>query len=199
MSFWKSNSANPKRKFRFRISIAATNWDNGSGAGLGGYVWYAKSCTAPSVEVSSVEHMFSDHVFNFPGKAKWGDVEMVLVDPRGDLLETDNAPDTVANFNELLALFGYEIPGSGGKDAGDFKTINKNNITDSVIIIEALNDNGSSLETWTLNNAFPIAFKYGDFDYGSDDLREMTITWKYDWASCVLAEQGPSGATSYFE
>ena len=32
-------------------------------------------------------------------------------------------------------------------------------------------------------NSFPIAFKYGDFDYGADDLREMNVTWKYDYAT----------------
>ena len=32
------------------------------------------------------------------------------------------------------------------------------------------------LRLWTLQNAFPIAFKYGDFDYGADDLREFSLS-----------------------
>ena len=104
MSFWRQGTANPKRKFRFMVTINGAGW--GSGVGGAGELWYAKSCTAPSVEVTAVEHMFSDHVFNFPGRAKWGDVEMVLVDPAGGGTGpgSDPAPNTVSNFNAVLTL-----------------------------------------------------------------------------------------------
>lgn len=190
MSFWVQQSANPKRKFRFRIEISSGTWAGGT------VIWYAKTCTAPAAEVSSVEHMFSDHVFNFPGRTKWSDVEMVLVDPAGDPNITDDDAHTVANFNELLTKFGYQIP-TDGSTAANYGTISRNKVTDAIINIVALNDEGDPIETWTLMNAFPIAFKYGDFDYGSDDLREFTLTWKYDYAKCVLAQGGASG-TEYF-
>lgn len=189
MSFWVQGSSNPKRKFRFRIEISSTNWDGGA------QIWYAKTCTAPAAEVSSVEHMFSDHVFNFPGRTKWSDVEMVLVDPAGAPKVTDATPHTVANFNELLTRFGYDIP-ADGTSASSYQTISRARITDAIINIVALNDNGDPIETWTLKNAFPIAFKYGDFDYASDDLREFSLTWKYDYASCNLKEPGTEGAAA---
>ena len=191
MSFWVQGSSNPKRKFRFRIDISSTNWDGGA------QIWYAKSCTAPAAEVTSVEHMFSDHVFNFPGRAKWGDVEMVLVDPAGEAGITDATPHTVANFNELLTRFGYEVPGDGSTGSS-YKTVSRSRVTDALVNIVALDSEGNALETWTLKNAFPIAFKYGDFDYAADDLREFTITWKYDYAQCTLAEAGTSG-NDYFQ
>ncbi len=190
MSFWVQGSSNPKRKFRFRIEISSTNWDGGA------QIWYAKTCTAPAAEVSSVEHMFSDHVFNFPGRAKWSDVEMVLVDPAGSPGITDSTPHTVANFNELLTRFGYEIPKDGNLP-GSFKTVARARVTDAIVNVVALNEEGDPIETWTLQNAFPIAFKFGDFDYAADDLREFTLTWKYDYASCTLKEGGASGA-DYF-
>ena len=190
MSFWVQGSANPKRKFRFRIEISSTNWDGGP------QIWYAKTCTAPAAEVSSVEHMFSDHVFNFPGRAKWSDVEMVLVDPAGSPQITDSTPHTVANFNELLTRFGYEIPKDGNLGPS-YKTVSRARVTDALVNIVALDDNGAPIETWTLKNAFPIAFKYGDFDYGADDLREFSLTWKYDYAQCNLKEPGASG-NDYF-
>jgi len=181
MAFWKMNNANPKRKFRFRIVVTHPDWS-------GPELWYAKSCTAPSVEVSSVEHMFSDHVFNFPGRAKWNDIEMVLVDPAGSqaAFGSDTAaaeePNTVSNFNKVLVAFGYDIPADGSTDAS-YQTIARNKIQDCVINIQALDDDGKAIEVWTLYNSFPISFKYGDFDYGADDLREMNITWKYDYAT----------------
>ena len=190
MSFWVQGSSNPKRKFRFRIEISSTNWDGGA------QIWYAKTCTAPAAEVSSVEHMFSDHVFNFPGRAKWSDVEMVLVDPAGAPTVTDATPHTVANFNELLVRFGYDVP-ADGTSSGSYQTISRARVTDAIVNIVALNDDGDPIETWTLRNAFPIAFKYGDFDYASDDLREFSLTWKYDFAACNLKEPGASG-NDYF-
>ena len=196
MSFWRQGSSNPKRKFRFMVTLTANAWDGGS------ELWYAKSCTAPSVEVTAVEHMFSDHVFNFPGRAKWGDVEMVLVDPAGAGSGGDSGyagalepPNTVSNMSAVLTAFGYEVPSDGTTDSS-YATISRNKIQDLTITIRALDDDGNSIETWTLHNAFPTAFKFGDFDYGTDDLREMNITWKYDWAS--VESGNPGSKTSYF-
>ena len=195
MSFWRQGTANPKRKFRFMVTINGAGW--GSGVGGAGELWYAKSCTAPSVEVTAVEHMFSDHVFNFPGRAKWGDVEMVLVDPAGGGTGpgSDPAPNTVSNFNAVLTAFGYEVPADGILST-EYATISRNKIQDITLTIRALDDDGNDIETWTLHNAFPTAFKYGDFDYGTDDLREMNVTWKYDWASVEVGPVG--GKSSYF-
>ena len=197
MSFWKNKGANPKRKFRFKIEISHPNWDEGQENAK--HIWYAKSCTAPSVEVSSVEHMWSDHVFNFPGRAKWGDVEMVLVDPAGGGDGPDDATslgaevtaNTVQSFAGVLAAFGYEIPAGGGVTADDYKTIARNQIQNCHVVIQSLDDEGNVIEKWTLNRAFPTAFKFGDWDYGSDDLREMNITWKYDWATLDNVPNGP--------
>ena len=188
MSFWIDKTANPKRKYRFRIEIAI------AGAWRGDpIIWYAKSCTAPSAEVSSVEHMFSDHVFNFPGRAKWGDVEMVLVDPEGEVGSTaNNSP--VENFSLLLTQFGYDPPAEG-KTAAEYKTIARNTIAGGRVSIIAQDDEGNDLETWQLHNAFPISFKYGDFDYGADDLREFNITWKYDYAEMTHA----NSTNTYFK
>jgi hypothetical protein len=190
MSFWTKTTANPKRKFRFKILISGSpHWLGGS------EIWYAKTCTAPSVEVTSVEHMFSDHVFNFPGRAKWADVSMMLVDPAGGKGATsaDPDPNTVENFSRLLEHFGYNIP-SDGSSTQSFSTVARNKQSVDVAI-QALDDNGDIIETWNLKNAFPISFKYGDFDYAADDLREMEVVWKYDWAQLESSD----GATTFFK
>lgn len=183
MSFWTQGLSNPKRKFRFKVTIAHSAWSGGA------EIWYAKTCTAPSVEVTSVEHMFSDHVFNFPGRAKWADITMMLVDPAGGLTSADVKPSTVDNFSAILEAFGYSIP-KGASDLSGFQTISRNKLSDVVVSIAALDDNGDLLETWNLHNAFPISFKYGDFDYAADDLRELEIVWKYDWADLQSGNSG---------
>ena len=49
-----------------------------------------------------------------------------------------------------------------------------------------LNDEGVEIETWTLNNAFIKSVSFSDLDYANEDLREITMTVRYDWATCVI-------------
>jgi len=168
MSFWTTGEAEPKRKFRFRVQIFG-----------GGIAWYVKSITAPSFEISTIEHHFSDHVFHYPGKIKWNDVEVTLIDPAGD-------NDVVNKTLDLINKAGYKIPTDGSQDS-DFDTFSKSDLVanNGNVILEALSqDGGDVLERWTLNNAFITNVKFGDFDYSSEDMREISLTFKYDWASC---------------
>ena len=59
---------------------------------------------------------------------------------------------------------------------------------------------GVALETWTMHNAFLSEVKYGDLAYGEDDLTEVSIVIKYDWASVTTANDGAksSGKTEFF-
>ena len=177
MSFWTTGEAEPKRKFRFRVELFNNE-----------VAWYVKSITAPSFEISTIEHHFSDHVFHYPGKIKWNDVEVTLIDPAGE-------KDVVNKTLELIQLAGYKIP-SDGSSAEDFDTFAKSDLVSNNgnVILEALSQSGGEvLERWQLNNAFITNVKFGDFDYSSEDMREISITFKYDWASCDV--QG----RAYFE
>ena len=167
MAFWRDGSVEPKRKYRFRVQLFEE------------VAWYTKSITAPSFEISTVEHHFSDHVFNYPGKIKWNEISITLVDPAGD-------DDVVNKTLSLLSAAGYRIP-IDGNTVGDYDTFSKveliNNPTGQVI-----------LEQWELHNAILTSVKFGDFDYSSEDMREIEIGFKYDWASCTI-----NGATNYFK
>jgi len=169
MAFWNEAAADPKRKYRFLIKLF-----NGSVA------WYVKSVTAPSYEITSIEHAFSDHVFNFPGKIKWSDVEVTLVDPAG-------ADDVVWETLNLIKQSGYAIPNLNEVKAGiGFKTFTKSALvnTNGNLELETHDSEGAAIEIWTLHNAFITNVKFGDFDYSSEDMREISLTFKYDWASC---------------
>ena len=56
-----------------------------------------------------------------------------------------------------------------------------------------LDSNGKSLEEWTLWNAFITDAKFGDLSYGDDELTQVDLTLKYDWAR-VIKPQGKSAA-----
>tara|TARA_R110000824_G_scaffold183900_1_gene364952 strand:+ start:8599 stop:9132 length:534 start_codon:yes stop_codon:yes gene_type:complete len=167
MAFWTENTAEPKRKFRFKVQI----FDNT-------LAWYCKSITAPSFEISSIEHHFSDHVFHYPGKIKWNDVSVVLIDPGG-------TEDVVKKTMNLLFMAGYKIPTSGAGPS-DYDTLSKSEMVtnNGNVVLAALDESGLVIEDWNLHNAFITSVKFGDFDYSSEDMREIEITFKYDWASC---------------
>jgi hypothetical protein len=179
MAFWNDAAADPKRKYRFLIKLFG-----------GDVAWYVKSVTAPSYEITSIEHAFSDHVFNFPGKIKWSDVEVTLVDPAG-------ADDVVYKTLDLIRLAGYSIPNLNDVKLGKgFQTFTKSALVteNGNLELETHDSAGFPIEIWTLHNAFITNVKFGDFDYSSEDMREISLTFKYDWASCEFPGEPEGGS-----
>jgi hypothetical protein len=185
MAFWTSAESEPKRNFRFKVTI---------GTGAASVLWWAKTVTTPSFEVSSVEHDFLDNKYYFPGRVTWNDVSLTLVDPI--------TIDAVSVTNKYLVDSGYAVKDettatntpptiSKKKAAGpngpfrDFK-------------IEVMDAEGKVIEAWTLNNPFITSAKYGDLDYSSDDLRTVELTIKYDWASCDTSGNNLADSTGTF-
>jgi hypothetical protein len=176
MAFWTQDygagTKDPKRKYRFKVKISQI--DNN------GCIWWAKTVTKPNYEITESEHTFLTHKFYYPGRVSWGEVEMVLVDPV--------SPGAVADLNAMIQAQGYHIPGEDLAEAEAFQTMSKAAGADSlgVVEIQQLDAEGTPIETWTLKNPFIKGVKYGDLDYSSDDLLEVTLTLRYDWATCVI-------------
>mgnify|MGYP003112381777 CR=1 FL=1 len=184
MAFWTDgidkNSREPKRKFRFKVSITQIN-DSGM-------VWWAKTVTKPNYEISEAEHTFLTHKFYYPGRVTWGEVELVLVDPI--------SPGAVEQLNKLVESQGYIIPSSDGSTLSGLETMTKGKGSAALGTCEIiqLDAEGNNIETWTLHNPFIKGVKYGDLDYTSEDLIEVTLTLRYDWAKCVTASKDSSDA-----
>lgn len=185
MPFWSTNFGedptlkDPKRKFRFTVEF------QGVSAAIGGAVlWYAKTVAKPSFQIASSEHKYLNHTFYYPGSVTWQDVAVTLVDPVD--------PEMAATFSDIIVQGGYSPP----TDTNDLSTMSKAKATSALgsVIISQLDSDGKALEVWTLYNAFITEVKYGDLEYGGDDLTEMSVTLKYDWASCETT--GPSSATA---
>ena len=172
MSFWTDTESitDPKRKFRFTVQF--TNVE--------GLIWWAKTATKPAFTIASAEHKYLNHTYYYPGSVSWSDVTVTMVDP--------TSPDMAATLSDIIASSGYTIPGQPGA-LTDLATISKAKSVEAIgaVIITQIAADGSALETWTLHNAFATEVKYGDLEYGGDDLTEMSLTFKYDWASCLAA------------
>tara|TARA_R100001510_G_C7635842_1_gene194004 strand:- start:534 stop:1013 length:480 start_codon:yes stop_codon:yes gene_type:complete len=157
MSFWSNNTLEPLRKFRFQIQIGEEST-----------LWYAKNVTQPSFEVSMSEYQLINHKIKYPGIVTWNDIEITIVD----------VGEKGKGFYKKLTEIGYNPTGDDGD--GVFK--NQYN-GESDFVITKLKADGTPLETWKLKNPFIKAIKYGDLDYSSDDLLEITITVAYDTAT----------------
>jgi len=170
--FWTAAPGkDPKRSFRFRIEI-----------GTSGPLWYAKKADKPSLSFGEATHNYLNHTYYWPAKAEWNEVSITFVDP----VEPNLAGDLVTALKEV----GYIIPAGTGE--GQFRTPSKKASTaawgggtgeaaDDVRIIQ-IDEEGNPLETWTLKHAWIKEVTFGDLDYGSDDLTEVVVKFRYDWA-----------------
>ena len=187
MAFWSQSFADktlkdPKRKFRFIVQITSIGTD-------GGTLWYAKTATKPSFQIGAAEHSYLNHKFYYPGGVTWQDVSITLVDPVD--------PNIGMTLASIVELSGYNPPGATF-DAESLATISKGKAVSSLgqVTITQLDGEGRGIENWTLWNAFITELKFGDLEYGSDDILELSITLKYDWARVDIGEAGTVGVTS---
>tara|TARA_B100000131_G_scaffold173862_1_gene167955 strand:- start:83 stop:670 length:588 start_codon:yes stop_codon:yes gene_type:complete len=173
MPFWSTNFGedttlnDPKRKFRFTVEF------QGIAAAIGGAVmWYAKTVSKPSFQIAAAEHKYLNHTFYYPGSVTWQDVSVTLVDPVD--------PDMTATLSDIVVQSGYTPPA----DTNALSTMSKAKAAGALgtVIITQIDSEGKPLETWTLWNSFITEVKYGDLEYGADDLSELSVTLKYDWA-----------------
>ena len=170
MAFWSSNTLEPLRKFRFQIQFGND------------VMWWAKSVTQPSPEVSMSEYQLINHKIKYPGIVTWNDIDITIVDlPTGDVF----LPTKGQEMLDSLRMNGYHpSPPENGTD-GLIKRVfaPAAGISKKNIIITKIDAGGVKIEEWELVNPFIKAIKYGDLDYSSDDLLEITITVAYDSAT----------------
>lgn len=181
MAFWSNTSLGvpePKRSYRFLVYV-------------GGFQpWIAKKVTKPSFSISETEHVYINHKFYYPGRVEWNTVDVTFVDA--------GAPDTTQSVYNILKESGYVPP----RDPSDVRTISKAAAVNSLgtIRIQTLGDQFQNtgdtvekpgtpiasgtevLEEWVLYNSWLKEVKFGDLDYTADELVEVTMTLRYDFA-----------------
>lgn len=175
-NFWTAApTRDPKRGFRFRVMIPGIDTN---------YIWYAKKADKPQVSFSEASHSYLNHTYYWPGRAEWNEVSVTMVDPV--------EPSLAGNMAALVTAAGYQIP----KNTNEMNTMSKagSSAPLGVVIIEQIDEDGTTLEQWRLNNAWVKELTFGELDYSSDDLTELTIKFRYDWAT--LGETAADGPLS---
>jgi len=182
-NFWNNPGVEPKRNFRFMVRVG--NFPNLS--------WLIKTVDKPKFSVSSQEHRYINHTFNYPSRVTWQPVSMTLVDPASPV----DASGMVMNF---IKLAGYMEPAG---DANSAIEASATNIT-KARAVGALGDVTIShlgvtpagplsdmerpptqniVDQWRLVNAFidgPVDF--GSLSYDDESLTTLSMTLKYDYA-----------------
>ena len=185
MAFWnESAGADPKRNFRFQILIPGLQGtDTGTAQPL---IWWAKKVSKPNFTVTESKHSFLNHTYYWPGRVEWQTVTMTLVDPV-TIEEVDGVKvGTVKLLNKLFQDAGY-LPLAAPSSALVTQSRKKMNEALTSVQIIQLDSEGNSLEEWTLHNPFIKKITYGELDYENDDLTQMEVEFRYDYAYCKVA------------
>jgi len=184
MSFWTQTDAeemqNPKRKFRFIVQFDGIT---------DGTAWWAKGLNKPSFTIAAGEHKYLNHTFYYPGSVTWDEISMTLVDPV--------SPDMASTLTDIVQASGYKPPTMPSGTGDELETISKSGAAAALktVTITQVNADGDALEEWVLQNAWISSLKYGDLEYGGDDLTELTLVMKYDWATLTATNTAGSIAT----
>jgi len=172
MAFWNAEGADPKRKFRWYLQFGSA-----TGTGDGPLQLAAKKIDKPKFEISTTPHKFINHTFFFPGRLEWKPITVTFADIGGP--DSDIAKILFDRIKEA----GYEVP----KLAIDCrKSITKDNSVKafgSNFVIIQTDGNGKPVESWSLQNPWISTIEFGDLDYTSEDLIEITMTIVYDSAT----------------
>lgn len=159
-TFWSEASSDPKRKYRFIMYAGDIP------------LWTVKTAGKPVATVSTSEHQYLNHTFKYPGRVTWDPINVTLVDPVN--------PDVARLVFEKLRNSGYKAPLTPNVT----ETMSKAKATAAIgtIRIAQIDDAGRSVEEWQLINPWFSKMEFGDLDYSSDDLNEISVEITYDYA-----------------
>ena len=172
MAFWNERTVEPKRKFRWLLY-----W-----SGVPQFI--VKSVKKPSYAVATTGHQFLNYEFNYPGRVTWEPITITIVDPVN--------PDSTKSLYKILENSGYVIP-SNYREASA-TTISKKAMVEALgteIKLSQLNADGTdAIETWVVKNPLITSVDFDTLDYSSDELLNITISLKYDYATIENLAQG---------
>jgi len=168
-NFWSSKDLEPKRQFRFIVSLQPGGTE---------LRFACKTADRPSYTIGEQEHRFFNHTFYYPGRMNWNTVGMTLVDAI--------TPGSTEVLYKYLADIGIQQP----KDftSATVTTITKQSAVNSLgdVKIRELGTNAKGetaiIGEWSLINAFITEVNFGSHSYDADEMVEISLTLRYDWA-----------------
>ncbi len=133
-------------------------------ADLGIQEWWCKSAKRPSIKQEGKEIPFINTSTWVVGRYVWEEMQVTLRDPIG--------PSASQAVMEWVRLHSESVTGRQGYAAGYKRDVE----------LEMLDPTGVVVSKWILKNAFVTSADFGDLDYSQDDLAEITLQIRYDYA-----------------
>jgi len=170
MTFWQDPNLEPKRSFKFILSIPGGSKTQGISEFL------VKKCKKPEWEIGSIEHKFLNHSFWYPGKIKWTALDITIVDT------VDPTANAAQQVMHILEQSGYELPTTPTITQGWGTFSKKKAVNDALgqVKIKTIDSDGAIVEEWVLNNAWITKVAMGELTYDDEALIEVTLSIQYD-------------------
>jgi len=189
MSFWTDNNFEPKRAMRFKVGIIYGRDESPVD------FFYVKDVTKPTFDVTVTPHKVAGREFKFPGSVKWNSVKATFVDDVSNTV-LDKIVKTIADSNYPDILSGAaksfvadKSPKFMSKKLMTSKLTTPGAAAASVqgteltMVIEQLDAEGLTVESWSLYNPIIEKFEQDGLDYAKEELSTYSLTISYDWAS----------------
>lgn len=188
MTFWNDQNFEPKRVFRWKVSLLTAVPGAAGGAGTTVPSFFAKKITKPVLTVEEAEHKYLNKSFYFPGHLKWDPVTVTLIDDNeGTVVSSITAMFKDANYSVIAAgdTTNMQPPETGTTAVS---TLPKSKMVDGAaagqnVAIEQLDADGTIIESIILHNAWVKSFKPTELTYDTEDLSMYDVEFRYDWAS----------------
>ena len=149
------NTYEPLRKNRFVFRFPAD---------LGIQEWTVESGKRPSLNQTATEIQFLNTSTWVLGRYTWQEMQITFRDPIG--------PSTSQAVMEWVRLHSESVTGRQGYAAGYKRDVE----------LEMLDPTGVVVSKWILKNVMVTDADFGNLDYSSDDLAEITMTLQMDYA-----------------
>tara|TARA_R100001510_G_C7596100_1_gene164156 strand:- start:10 stop:555 length:546 start_codon:yes stop_codon:yes gene_type:complete len=171
MAFWGNINSQPKRQHRFALTFGKRSGQDQLPQ------WIVSTVTRPSMNIDVEEHQYLNHTFKFPGRAKWNNINVTMKDPL--------VPDASKELFDILDAAGYAPPAKSPADPSMKEAFTKKKFVETIgtIRIDTLNNKGEPIETWTLYNPMFVSVEWGQFDYASEGLIDLSVEIAYDYAT----------------
>ena len=133
---------------------------------LGIQVWKVQKFKRPSMKINSVPIMFMNEQNYVAGRYVWDTMSVTFLDPIG--------PSTSQQLMEWVRLHAESLTGRMGYAAGYKKDIT----------LKSLDPTGVEVEKWFLEQCMITSIDFGENDYSSDELTNITLELQ-PWR-CIL-------------
>lgn len=169
-TFWANQNIEPKRPFQFKVLIGDIPY------------FLGMSASRPSMTINTHTHNYLNLEFKFPGRVKFEDITVKLVDTIDD--------NAVVKLKEILDASGYGLLNKDTAVGPSYlKSISRKRAIEALqggadskgLILEHLDSEGEVIETWTLKNAWISAINFSDLDFDQEDISNVELTITYDW------------------